>query len=117
VLFEVSMTFLRSAVFAILAIVHLLAKFSRRLPGLNERLILNKNSGAASKDERGKSMKAVGLAYLKKGCCCNIAVTLVAVNARGIGPKWNCGQQPARLFFLLLLAHSDNISGYRLSPR
>jgi hypothetical protein len=37
------------------------------LPSLNERLILNKNSGAASKDESDKSMKAVELAGLLKG--------------------------------------------------
>ena len=36
VLLEVSITFLRSAVFAILAIIYLLAKFSHRPPGLNE---------------------------------------------------------------------------------
>jgi hypothetical protein len=103
VLFEVSMTFLRSAVFAILAIVHLLAKFSRRLPGLNERLILNKNSGAASKDERGKSMKAVGLAYLKKGCCCNIAVTLVDRECKGYWPKVELWPTTGPPFFLALV--------------
>jgi hypothetical protein len=49
VLFEVSISFLRSAVFAILAIIHLLAKILPQATGLDEMRILNKNSGVLSK--------------------------------------------------------------------
>ena len=44
VLLEVSITFLRSAVFAILAIFYLLQN-ARQATSLDERIILNKNSG------------------------------------------------------------------------
>lgn len=48
VLLEVSITFLRSAVLAILAILYLLAKFSREAAGPGEMIILS-NSGVLSR--------------------------------------------------------------------
>ena len=49
VLFDVSITFLRSAVFAILAMLYLLAKILPQATGLHEMRILVKNSGVAFK--------------------------------------------------------------------
>jgi hypothetical protein len=48
VLFEVSISFLRSAVFAILAIIYLLAKILPQAAGLDE-MNPDKNSGVVSK--------------------------------------------------------------------